>query len=338
MATNQSYELDGTDEVLYYYARIPIIVQRETSPIELAIYTNVVQTIGRQGSKYFKSQATIAKETHTSVASVKRAITGLKKLGFITVKSQGKGKANLIQLNRIYSYNTDYAKAETETQKQAVLQQIKHDLAQRELPPSSERATPPSSERATNKNSFNKNPISKKNTMSDKSDARLLPYVPQSISDQQADSITDIGNGKDPKPEPKPEPKPSDEGITKVKAQKDNAYELFKVIPKLLGLTNGRAWDIAHMLSGKKTQKIKDEWRFFDEINQNEQGHYGKMVSVTELEKAVQLYRSKNPTASLMQSPSVISDYVGRVRLQNKSKPKLSQEEIERRNRILATG
>lgn len=86
----------------------------------------------------------------------------------------------------------------------------------------------------------------------------------------------------------------------------DNAFELSKVIPKLLNLHFGREWNIAHMLSGTATKKgYKEYTAYFEGDN---------MVTPDELAKVVQYYRKQYPDAPIMQSPEIVADFVGKYR------------------------
>ncbi len=87
--------------------------------------------------------------------------------------------------------------------------------------------------------------------------------------------------------------------------QKDNAFDLSQVIPDLLDLHNGRCWDIAHMLSGKDTKKIKDLAQYFQGNN---------MVTPDELKGMVAMYKQEYPTMSILQSPDKIADWIGKYR------------------------
>lgn len=101
-------------------------------------------------------------------------------------------------------------------------------------------------------------------------------------------------------------PTPTDTDPPDTPTPKDNAYELSKVIPDLLGLHNGREWQIAHMLSGTSKKKGYVEYtQYFTGDN---------MVTPADLKGMVAYYRKQHPDAHILQSPEIIADWIGKYR------------------------
>jgi len=173
-----------------------------------------------------------------------------------------------------------------------------------------------------NKEVQNKEVVKKEktNTMSDKSDAGLLPYVPQSISDQQADSITDIGNGKDPKPEPKAPRKRNEVFDWLLTTVWNNNIESYDAMDKDTRKT-----------IGARIGKVKKVVCGIHKANNTD-------CTAEHLKRFKVWYTKKYPDVSIPRDATKFGEHYHEFYAENKSKPKLSQEEIERRNRILATG
>jgi hypothetical protein len=101
----------------------------------------------------------------------------------------------------------------------------------------------------------------------------------------------------------------------------DNALALSEVIPDLLDLHNRREWNIAHMLSGTSTKTGYKEYApYFTGDN---------MVTPDELSKVVAYYRQECEGTHIIQSPEIVSDWVGKYR--NSVKANTEQDNTTKR-------
>lgn len=126
-----------------YYARIPLMAQLELDPYELALYTNYKQTCAEFG-ECFKSNNTLATETHMSITKVKEARRSLASKGYISIEYATAPEAN---------HSTPPTVTITD------VWEVNHSLGEsrkggRHTPTPSRQKTTPSRHTPTNKNSL----------------------------------------------------------------------------------------------------------------------------------------------------------------------------------------
>jgi len=318
MTTQSGIQYHPTEKKQGYFAQIPIVIQRECNPYELAVYTNIKQLIGTNDRDFFKSHKTIASETQMGVTTVKRCIKSLIQKGFIAITKVEKGRTNHIDLVDVYELNGQYANAD-EAVRQFIIQQY---LAHRELGGSSQRARlvdEPSPQRATNNNYIKEHSKEKQKdhpptadnaspkiqtSQSDKKEASpLIELVPQTHSDQHT-AVMHKATAQDLDPEPPP---PDYKKIAG-----DNFVALSAAIPDIMKIHHARARDLAHILSGT-SKKFK---HLACDFNVEAQQH----VTPDELRQVVAYYQSENPEWQPMEKFDTISNWIGKYRSHEKQK------------------